>query len=125
MNIETIKKEIVDRLKPVKPHKIILFGSYAYGKPNEESDIDIYVVTNDDFIPKNYDEKMNVYLNVARRIRDIRKYIYIDLIVHTKKMYENFRKTKSNFLKQSLNKVKYSMNSKFGYNQILCDDIDQ
>jgi predicted nucleotidyltransferase len=27
--------------------KIILFGSYAYGTPREESDIDIYVVLKD------------------------------------------------------------------------------
>ncbi len=26
------------------PHKIILFGSYAYGKPTEDSDVDILVV---------------------------------------------------------------------------------
>jgi predicted nucleotidyltransferase len=27
-----------------KPEKIILFGSYAYGKPNEDSDVDVLVV---------------------------------------------------------------------------------
>jgi predicted nucleotidyltransferase len=27
-----------------KPDKIILFGSYAYGKPNNNSDVDILVV---------------------------------------------------------------------------------
>jgi predicted nucleotidyltransferase len=27
-----------------KPRKIILFGSYAYGKPNEDSDVDVMVV---------------------------------------------------------------------------------
>lgn len=26
------------------PHKIILFGSYAYGKPTEDSDVDILVI---------------------------------------------------------------------------------
>lgn len=26
------------------PHKIILFGSYAYGKPTEDSDVDVLVV---------------------------------------------------------------------------------
>jgi uncharacterized protein len=28
----------------VRPKKIILFGSYAYGKPTEDSDIDVMVV---------------------------------------------------------------------------------
>ena len=27
-----------------KPEKIILFGSYAYGKPTEDSDVDILVI---------------------------------------------------------------------------------
>ena len=39
-----IKKQIVQSLMPLKPEKIILFGSYAYGKPNKDSDLDICVV---------------------------------------------------------------------------------
>ena len=31
VDIEVLKKEIVERLKPLEPDKIILFGSYAYG----------------------------------------------------------------------------------------------
>lgn len=27
-----------------KPHKIILFGSYAYGNPTEDSDVDVLVI---------------------------------------------------------------------------------
>jgi len=44
IDIETLKHEIVKRLKPLQPDKIILFGSYAYGTPNEESDIDIFIL---------------------------------------------------------------------------------
>ena len=44
IDIEKLKPLIVERLKPLKPDKIILFGSYAYGKPNEESDIDIFLL---------------------------------------------------------------------------------
>lgn len=32
---------------PLKPDKIILFGSYAYGTPNEESDIDLFLLKDD------------------------------------------------------------------------------
>ncbi len=42
INIEKIKTEIIKRLKPLKPNQIILFGSYAYGTPNEDSDIDLF-----------------------------------------------------------------------------------
>jgi len=44
INIENIKKEIVTALIPLDPKKIILFGSYAYGNPTEDSDLDICVV---------------------------------------------------------------------------------
>jgi predicted nucleotidyltransferase len=39
---------IVDKIKQEKPEKIILFGSYAYGNPGKESDIDILVIKNID-----------------------------------------------------------------------------
>lgn len=47
IDIEKIKPEIIERLKPLKPDKIILFGSYAYGEPNDESDIDLFLIKND------------------------------------------------------------------------------
>ena len=40
----SIESTIVEKLKPLKPLKIILFGSYAYGTPNADSDLDICVV---------------------------------------------------------------------------------
>ena len=39
IDIEELKPKIVEALMPLKPDKIILFGSYAYGTPNEDSDI--------------------------------------------------------------------------------------
>ena len=54
-----LKNKIVEALMPINPEKIILFGSYAYGTPNEDSDLDICVVE------KNYknkwDDKMMIY----------------------------------------------------------------
>ena len=44
IDIEVLKHEIVERLMPLDPEKIILFGSYAYGTPNEDSDIDLFLV---------------------------------------------------------------------------------
>jgi predicted nucleotidyltransferase len=43
--LNNIKESI---LKFVPARRIYLFGSYAYGVPTEESDIDIYVITPDD-----------------------------------------------------------------------------
>jgi len=47
IDIEKIKFEIIERLKPLNPNKIILFGSYAYGTPNKESDIDLFLLKDD------------------------------------------------------------------------------
>ena len=44
VDIEKIKPEIIERLKSLKPDRIILFGSYAYGTPNEDSDIDLFLL---------------------------------------------------------------------------------
>jgi predicted nucleotidyltransferase len=44
---DDIKKQIVTKLKPLNPLKIIIFGSYAYGNPTKDSDLDICVVEKD------------------------------------------------------------------------------
>ena len=44
IDIEKVKNEIVDCLLPMNPDKIILFGSYAYESPTEESDIDLFLL---------------------------------------------------------------------------------
>lgn len=46
MNTQELKNEIAQRLEPLGADKIILFGSYARGTPNEDSDIDICVIKN-------------------------------------------------------------------------------
>ena len=43
--LDIIKESV---LQTIKAEAIYLFGSYVYGKPNEESDLDIYVVVPDD-----------------------------------------------------------------------------
>ncbi len=40
-DIEKIKNSIVESFNP---EKIILYGSYAYGIPNNQSDIDLLIV---------------------------------------------------------------------------------
>jgi len=47
INIKKLKPIIIERLKLLNPDKIILFGSYAYGTPNKNSDIDLFLLKND------------------------------------------------------------------------------
>ena len=90
-------QEIKTSLSELNPYLILLFGSYAYGTPHEDSDIDLLVVTKDNFIPKNFEEKHKIYLQVSRKIRHIKMQIAVDLIVHTLPMYEKFIKQDSSF----------------------------
>jgi len=41
-------KRVVDALQEnIRPKKIYLFGSYAYGQPDKGSDIDLCIITDD------------------------------------------------------------------------------
>ena len=104
---------LVGKLKSAQPEKIILFGSYAYGEPNENSDLDILVVTNDETIPSSFSEKSKIYLKISSTISDIKKEIPVDLIVHTKAMHQLFIETDSMFAReiQSKGKVLYEKNN--------------
>lgn len=102
VDIEELKKEIVQSLKPLDPHKIILFGSYAYGTPKQDSDIDLYVVTKDEFMPQSFKEKSELHLKVARAIKDLMKDIPTDLITHTKAMHSKFIEMDSMFSRKVL-----------------------
>jgi len=97
---------IIERLKPMDPERIILFGSYAYGKPSENSDLDILVVTCDNVMPSNFSEKSQIYLRISKAISDIKKNFPVDLIVHTKPMHSEFIKKNSVFARELLEKGK-------------------
>lgn len=73
MLTEDIRIQLLERLKEIDPYKIILFGSHAYGEPGADSDVDLLVVTEDDFLPKNFAEKNAIYLRVANSITEIEK----------------------------------------------------
>jgi predicted nucleotidyltransferase len=97
---------IIEKLKSTLPEKIILFGSYAYGEPTINSDLDILVVTSDNNIPTSFSEKSQIYLRISRAISDIKKEFPIDLIVHTKAMHLKFIEINSLFARELLTKGK-------------------
>jgi predicted nucleotidyltransferase len=91
---------IVKKLKNIGIHKIILFGSLASGVVHVDSDVDLIVVTNDDYMPQSYKQKSEVYLKVSSALTEITGEIPIDLIVYTKPMYDRFNELGSLFSKE-------------------------
>jgi predicted nucleotidyltransferase len=63
-----------------QPERIILFGSYAYGTPNDDSDIDILVVL--PFKGKSMRKALEI-------ISKINPKIPVDLLVRTPEQVEN------------------------------------
>ena len=79
----SIESEIVEKLKPLNPLKIILFGSYAYGIPNADSDIDICV------IKKEVKSKSKEKKEIRERLKDF--FIAKDILVPTLDEYEFYK----------------------------------
>ena len=78
MVTNTVIQQLVDRIKQFDPEKIILFGSYAYGTPTDDSDVDLFVVKNIDA-----DNIRQTRIEIRRSLFNIRweNKIEIDLIV--------------------------------------------
>ena len=83
-NKEELKRKIVDLLIPVNPIKIILFGSYAYGKPTEGSDVDICIV----------EESISSKVKEAIRIRELLKLLHaaVDILVPSREEFDFYKK---------------------------------
>jgi predicted nucleotidyltransferase len=80
-NIETIKQNIVNALIPLEPEKIILFGSYAYGTPHKDSDLDIMV------IKENYTDKWDEKVKIKKLLKPIN--LPKDILLETKDFFES------------------------------------
>lgn len=105
-------EQVTESLKELNPHLILLFGSYAYGTPHKDSDIDLLVVTSDDFIPQSFNERIKISLNVKKHIYEINKQVAVDLLVYTKPMYAKFVELQSLFAQEILHngKILYECN---------------
>jgi len=97
---ETLKKEIIECLRPLDPEQVVLFGSLANGTAGKDSDIDLYVVTRDDFIPQNYQEKREIVRKISRALMALRMKVSLDLMVHTQQMSRKFYAMNSSFAKE-------------------------
>ncbi|MEF3191757.1 MAG: nucleotidyltransferase domain-containing protein [Campylobacterales bacterium] len=103
VDIEELKPLIIERLKPLNPDKIILFGSYAYGTPNEDSDIDLFLIKDD----LEMQDLRSYKLEVQKKLFDLqKKYLLgIDIFVDSsKRMEDRINNIKDQFYEEILTK---------------------
>ncbi len=63
--IETIMQELIEKVKPIfgdKLKKVILYGSYARGDYDAESDVDVMLLVDED------DENLRTYRKPIRKV---------------------------------------------------------
>lgn len=100
MDRNFIKKSIISALEPLMPAKVILFGSYASGKAKDDSDVDIYIVSNEDYIPDSYAENMRHYKKYSKPLKALKQDFALDVIVHTRAMNRLFEAGNSSFARE-------------------------
>lgn len=96
-------REITDKIvKKHQPEKIILFGSYAWGKPGPDSDIDLFIIkdTNNPrelaraidraIFPRQFPLDILVYTpsEVEKKIKEERNLFIEDIVKNGEIIYE-------------------------------------
>jgi len=104
MDIDTLLDNLVLSLKPSNPYKIILFGSYAKGHPDEHSDIDLMVILDNHHVSSTYEERLNQKINIRNLVLDINRKMPLDLLVYSKEEL-SIVKRNGNFLIDEIEKT--------------------
>jgi len=98
-----IVKQLVDAYRP---QKIILFGSYAYGKPDADSDLDLLIIKK---TPQRFIDRR---VNVRQIVSDPRRSVLFEPLVLTPDELESRLAIGDQFVEEILSKEKmlYSRN---------------
>ena len=78
VSMDTIRRAARKVAAEIRPEQVILFGSYAYGKPNSDSDVDLLLV-----IRKNSRKARQTALLKASSALDPRPFP-LDLLIRSK-----------------------------------------
>lgn len=92
--IDDVARQIAEKFKPIK---IILFGSYAYGIPRRESDVDLLIVMETNI--KEIQQEILILKNIEHRFG-------LDILVKTPKTFNERIKMGDTFLKEISQKGK-------------------
>ena len=80
--------QLLEVLKQSDPYRIILFGSYAKGTADENSDIDMVVILDNNDVAKTYNERLKKKLYINKLVRKINYKIALDILVYSREEYK-------------------------------------
>jgi predicted nucleotidyltransferase len=89
---ETLPAALEKLIEQVQPEKIILFGSYAYGHPTPDSDVDLLVIM------ETTDPPTERFMKVARLLRP--RLFPVDILVYTPQEIEEALEHNNIFIRE-------------------------
>lgn len=100
--MEKISKKKIKRLIEIirihyRPEKIVLFGSFAWGKPEQDSDVDLFIIK---------ETKENRYFRQLKVRRLIKGELPVDILVYTPKEVEKRLAMEDFFIEDIIKKGK-------------------
>lgn len=94
----SMKKKILNCVKVDKTiEHVILFGSFAYGNPGKNSDLDLVFILKNEEKANSYTEKWNRYIRISRLLKDLSKHYPIDLLLYTIDEWNTLLETNTSF----------------------------
>ena len=98
---EQVIDDMVKKLvQEYHPERVVLFGSYAYGTPDEESDIDLLIVKD---TPERFIDR---WVTVRRILSDPKRTVPLETIVLTPKEISDRLAIGDQFIKEIMEKGK-------------------
>jgi len=85
---------------PLRPEKVIVYGSRARGGTNQDSDIDLIVVLDSESVPQTYQERMQNRLAVRRALDALNRDYALDVLVYTSPEWRRFQEMGSAFSRE-------------------------
>jgi predicted nucleotidyltransferase len=98
MDFNTVLNNLVQSLKSSDPYKIILFGSYAKGNPNENSDIDLMVILDNNHVAQTYKERSDKKNYIRNLVLEINREMPLDILVYSKEELKLIKKHGNYFI---------------------------
>ncbi len=101
MKKDEIKAKVIQSLIQYNPEKIILFGSYAYGTPDKDSDLDLLVIKD---IPEEEVRELRILISQTLWKQFKRAGIAVDVLVDSQKRIDDRIKLGDSFYGEIINK---------------------